>query len=98
PSRALDAAVLALLYGAGLRRAEAVAVDVDDYQPADGALIVRSAKGGRQRRVFVTGGAQAAVDAWLTIRGSLPGPLLCPVRKDGAVTIRRMTPDALYRR
>lgn len=98
PSRALDAAVLALLYGAGLRRAEAVAVDLADYSPADGALTVRSAKGGRQRRVFLTGGAQAAVDAWVAIRRSQPGPLLCPVRKDGAVTIRCMTPDALYRR
>jgi hypothetical protein len=55
------------------------------------------ALGGRERRVFLTGGAQAAIDAWLTIRGSQPGPLLCPVRKDGAVSIRRMTPDALYR-
>lgn len=98
PSRALDAAVLALLYGAGLRRAEAVAVELGDYSPVDGGLAVRTAKGGRERRVFLTGGAQAAVDAWLTIRGSQPGPLLCPVRKDGAVTIRRMTPDALYRR
>lgn len=98
PSRALDAAVLAVLYGAGLRRAEAVAADLADYEPADGALTVRSAKGGRERRVFLTGGAQAAVDDWLTIRGAEPGSLLCPVRKDGAVTIRRMTPDALYRR
>ena len=92
PSRTLDAAVLALLYGAGLRRAEAVAVDLADYQPADGALVVRAPKGGRERRAFVTGGAQAAVDAWLTTRGSQPGPLLCPVRKNGVITIRRMTP------
>lgn len=98
PSRALDAAVLALLYGAGLRRAEATAADLADYQPIEGALVVRAPKGGRQRRVFLTGGAQAAVDAWLTIRGTEPGPLLCPVRKNGVVTIRRMTPDALYRR
>jgi hypothetical protein len=97
-SRALDAAVLALLYGAGLRRAEAVAVDLADYQSADDPLTVRSAKGGRERRAFVTGGAHAATAAWLTIRGTLAGPLLCPVRKDGAVTIRRMTADALYRR
>jgi integrase len=98
PSRALDAAVVALLYGAGLRRAEAVAVDLAHYQPADGAVVVAAPKGGRQRRVFLTGGAQAAVDAWLGHRGDAPGPLLCPVRKDGAVTIRRLTPDALYRR
>jgi len=98
PSRALDAAILALLYGAGLRRAEAVAVDVADYHPGDGALTVRSANGGRERRAFVAGGAAAAVDARLTIRGTLPGPLLCPVRKNGAVTIRRLTADAVYRR
>lgn len=98
PSRALDAAVLALLYGAGLRRAEAVAIDVEHYQPSDGSLTIRSGKGGRDRRAFLAGGAQAAVDAWLAIRGSEPGPLLCPVRKGGAIIVRRMSPDALYRR
>jgi integrase len=98
PSRALDAAVLALLYGAGLRRAEAVAADLTNYQPDDGALVVTAPKGGRQRRVFLTGGARAAVDAWLTHRGTTPGPLLSPVRKDGVITVRRMSPDALYRR
>lgn len=97
-SRTLDAAVVALLYGAGLRRAEAVALDVADYQAADGALVVRSGKGARDRRVFLTGGAQHAIDDWLQTRGEAPGPLLCPVNKAGTVTVRRITAHALYRR
>ena len=29
------------------------------------------------------------------MRGDEPGPLLCPVRKDGLVTVRRMTAQAV---
>ncbi len=42
-----DAALLAILYAGGLRRSEAVGLDLSDYQPETGALTVRGGKGER---------------------------------------------------
>ena len=92
---ARDAAALALLYGAGLQRADAVALDRADYHRS-GRLAVSAAGKRGPRRVQLDAGARAALDAWLAHRGSRPGPLLCPVDKSGRVTVRRITDQALY--
>ena len=81
---ARDAAAFALMFGCGLRRAEAVAADVADYDPESGALCVIG-KGNRERIVYAPTGGQAALDAWLAIRGEDAGPLLAPVSKAGTV-------------
>ncbi len=95
PSDARDAALLALAYGTGLRRAELVALDVADYAPETGRLNVRRGKGGKARTVWATHPTRTAIDTWLTVRGDEPGPLLCPVSKSGHVTIRRLTGQAV---
>ncbi|MEM7249306.1 MAG: tyrosine-type recombinase/integrase [Acidobacteriota bacterium] len=94
-SAASDAAGVALLYGLGLRRAEVVALDVEDLDRETGALLIRG-KGSKVRTVYLTNGARAAVVDWLEHRGDEPGPLLCPVNRAGVVTVRRMTDQALY--
>jgi integrase/recombinase XerD len=63
------------LHGGGLRRAEAVALDVGDYDLATGALAIRHAKGHQQRVVYATNGSRAALDAWLVVRGDVAGAL-----------------------
>lgn len=91
-----DAAVLALLARCGLRRAEAVALDVDDLDPESGRVTVRRGKGGRSRTVYARNGALSALLDWLAVRGPQAGPLLLPVLKSGRIVPRRMTPAALY--
>src|SRR5215218_2761117 len=89
PGGRRDAAVLAVLFVGGLRRAEAVGLDVDDYEPATGVLTVVG-KGRRQRRTALPAGGRRAMEAWLSVRGEAPGALFCPVNKAGRVTVRRL--------
>lgn len=96
PAGRRDAALLALLDGAGLRRAEAVGLELVDVEGDTDALLVRHGKGGKQRRVAIGNGTREAVRAWLDVRGSEPGALLCPVRKGGTVEVRPMTAQAAY--
>lgn len=95
PSGARDAALLALLYGGGLRRSEAAALDASDYDTATGALTIRHGKGNKARTVYLKNGSRAAVEDWLTIRGTDSGPLLYAVRKSGALEPQRITGQAI---
>ncbi len=95
PAGARDAALIALLRVGGLRRAEVCALELTDFNPADGSLVVHG-KRNKERAVYVTNGAADALADWLKVRGDAPGPLFCPVNKGGAVTIRRMFPEAVF--
>ncbi len=106
PSGARDAALLAVLYGAGLRRAEAVMLDATDYDAETGALKVRSGKGRKARTAYATGGAKAAIEAWLRARAASPrqphaantdngNSLFYPINKGGRLIPRRMTDQAV---
>lgn len=96
PAGARDAAMIAVLYAGGLRRSEAVALELADVDPATGEVRVQRGKGGKSRIVYLTTGGRAALKAWIAARGPEPGPLLCPVNKSGKVVVRRMTPQAAY--
>ncbi len=98
PSHAMrrDAAVVAVLYGCGLRRAELVALDLADYERSTGKLLIRSGKGRKQRIVYITGGVEKAVKGWLAARGLLDGPLFLPVLKNDRIIARRMSSQAVY--
>ena len=96
PVGARDSALLSLLYGCGLRRSEAVAVQLDDYDA--GAVTIRHGKGDKERVVYCQPAGQAAVDAWIARRGSWPGALLAPLVKGGHVEQRAMTPQGVLMR
>ncbi|MBE9118636.1 site-specific integrase [Lusitaniella coriacea LEGE 07157] len=92
-----DAALMAILRGAGLRRAEVAALAVRDFDPETGALAVRRGKGNKDRTAYLPSGAISFLRAWLAVRGEAPGALLCPIRKGGHLEIRAMCADAVLK-
>ena len=95
PLGARDAALLALAYGTGLRRAEIVALDYADFNRETGELLVRRGKGAKSRTAYVAGGAFDALEAWLLVRGEGEGPLLHPYNRGGKMTTRRLSPQTV---
>ncbi|WP_273847307.1 tyrosine-type recombinase/integrase [Rubrobacter calidifluminis] len=85
---ARDAALFALLYVCGLRRSEAVALDLSDYDPETLEVRVRG-KGNKERLVYAEGGADRVIDAWIELRGDGEGALLLPVNKGGRIIYER---------
>ncbi|NEO74667.1 tyrosine-type recombinase/integrase [Moorena sp. SIO3H5] len=92
---ARDKALIGILRGTGLRRAEVVKLEVRDFDGSTGALEVRQGKGGKDRTVYLPENAIAFVDNWLNTRGHQPGALLCPILKGGQIQNRKMTPPAV---
>lgn len=85
-----DAALIAVLYGGGLRRAEVVQLDVRHYDLERHDLLVRG-KGRKERRAHLQPAVCAAVSAWLELRAqALPGvsagALFLPITKIGSCT------------
>ena len=95
PKGARDAALIAILRGAGLRRAEVVKLELKDLTISTGGLEVRGGKGGKDRTVYLPSVAVSVVSDWLTVRGKSPGALLCPVRKGSTVELRHLTAQAV---
>lgn len=59
-----DGALVAVLLRCGLRRAEACALDVGDYNPTTGALLVRHGKGDKARTVYLPTKTRARFELW----------------------------------
>jgi integrase/recombinase XerD len=62
-----DRAILEVLYGAGVRISELVALDVDDLDLDDGSLLVRSGKGSKARRLPLGRAARDAIRDYLAL-------------------------------
>lgn len=92
-----DTALIAILRGGGIRRAEAVNLDLTDFNLSTGALEIREGKGKKDRTVYLPESAHALVEKWLNLRGEEPGPLLFPIRKGGEIQFRRMTDDGVLK-
>ena len=90
-----DAAIIAVLYAGGLRRAELAGLDLSSYETtAEGARLIVLGKGNKQRSVPLAGGAARALGDWLAVRGDDDGPLFRVIgnRNRGG----RMTTQAVY--
>lgn len=106
PLGARDRALLEVLYGAGLRVSEAVALELDDlrWEPGQRGLNVRvrNGKGGKDRIVPLGAKAAAALQAWLERREALLRPS-SPARAvfvgaRGGPLLARVAREVVYRR
>ena len=99
PQGCRDSLILSLGYQGGLRVNEMLALTVQDmkYDNRRGqvTVYVKGTKDSRGRTAPLQNGALIALEDWLEARGSDTGALLCPVRKNGKVEIRRLTATAV---
>lgn len=79
-----DAAIISLMYSSGLRRAEVVTLDIEDLDLKKHQLRVIG-KRNKERLAFLASGAVRALDKWIEVRGSQPGPLFYAVNKSGKI-------------
>ena len=90
-----DRAALRLLYDLGLRRSEVVGLDVDDLD-LDAGTISGMGKGHTQTtKLTLPGPTKEAIQQWLEVRGTEPGPLFTNL--DRARKGCRLTGTSLYR-
>lgn len=89
-----DLAILSILYAAGLRRAELVAVDLETrpQRRVDGM-----GKGARWRTAYLTIRAQQAVKAWRELRGHQPGAFFLAIHRSGRLLPGRLSSEAIAR-
>lgn len=86
-----DRAMMEVLYGSGLRRAEVCDLNLDDIDLLEKTVIVLCGKGKKQRMSFLSEPAVEALKAYLDVRPQTPGVALF-------LTIRRqrITPRQLW--
>lgn len=93
-----DAALMAVLYGGGLRRDEASKLDVTDVDVGGETLLVRG-KGDQHKSQPVVADVLAAVQAWLKVRGEIEcddaAALFVNTNKFGRVGDRRLDGRAI---
>lgn len=95
PLGARDAALIAILYAAGLRRSEVAKLDLSHYDEESGALTIHGGKGGKDRIAYLGTGSEAVAD-WLSLRGRAAGPLFYPIRRGGHIDKRRLTEQSVF--
>ncbi|HTX32323.1 MAG TPA: tyrosine-type recombinase/integrase [Solirubrobacteraceae bacterium] len=86
-------ALIVLLWRAGLRISEALALQESDLDRSRGAGLVRRGKGGKRREVGMDRWAWDQIDPWLQLRRNLPtGAVLCVI--NGPTSGRRWEASA----
>jgi integrase len=93
-----DAAILALLVGCALRRAELAALTIEDIQQREGRWVIADlrGKGGRIRTVAIPMWVKLLMDTWTAAAGHNAGRLLRPVSKGGHVKGEELSDWAVW--
>lgn len=91
-----DTAIVRLLHDVALRRGEVVSLDLEHYERRRGTLEVLG-KGRTQRvRVTLPAATRTAVEAWIAVRGTDPGPLFQRLDPARGTSAGRLTGTAVY--
>lgn len=94
PTGCRDAAMLCCLR-VGLRRSEVVGLDLADFEPTVGALVILGGKGRKDRIVYLPHKANIHVVNWVELRGDTQGALLLPVNKANRIVYKRLSDQAV---
>jgi integrase len=91
-------AILALLIGCGLRRAELVGLEVEDFQMREEHWVIADLMGKAKhvRTVPVPVWTKRAVDEWTTAAGINTGPIFRRITRLGKVGCNGITPKAIW--
>jgi len=96
PAGTRDAAIIAVMYAAGLRRQEIVALSLGSFD-RDSGQIVLTGKRNKQRTAYLTNGALDAVLDWLQLRGDQNEALFVAINKGGRLdTSIQLSSQAIY--
>lgn len=96
PAGVRDAAIIALLKIAGLRRGEVASLQMHDFNRETQTLTVQG-KRNKTRSVPVEDkGAIDALADWLHLRGDAPGALFTRIRKGGKILPDQLSDQAIY--
>lgn len=90
-----DAAMIALLLGCGLRRAEVVSMDIENIDKVDLSFKIIG-KGNKQREVFIPPSSWERLQKWIHIKNTTTGPVFSRIRKEDKITESRLTNQAVY--
>ena len=93
-----DRAVLGLLIGCALRRAELARLQVEDVQPRAGRWVLPDlvGKGGRVRTVPIPNWVKLLLDQWMGAAAITSGPLFRSVNKGDVVSATGFTGNAIW--
>jgi len=93
-----DHAMVAMLIGCGLRRAELLALSLESIQQREGHWVIADlvGKGGHVRTVPIPTWVKAAVDAWMTAADITQGPVFRAINKAGRVWGDGMSTKVLW--
>ena len=93
-----DYAMLALLFGCGLRRSELVGLEVRDLQKRQEhwAIVDLIGKGGHIRTVPIPEWAKLALDEWTTVAGITEGKIFRRVSRTGKVWGKGISQNAVW--
>lgn len=91
-----DSAIVGILLGCGLRRAEIIALDYPRDVDWDDASLRVQGKGDRERLAFMPEWTAKRLRDWMYLRDGFSGPIFTRMRRNNVLTKTRLSPQAIY--